>query len=407
MSKAVLAYSGGLDTSVIIPWLKENYGCEVVAMAADVGQGDELDPVRAKALASGASEVFIEDLRHEFVADFIFHMLKAGAVYEGQYLLGTSIARPIIAKRQVEIAHQVGADAVVHGCTGKGNDQLRFELTYKAFDPSLRVIAPWREWEIKGRSDAIEYAKARNIPVPVSKEKPYSMDRNLWHISYEGGVLEDPWDRPSEEMYRWTVSPEAAPDRAEEVVIRFERGVPVAVDDEPLEPVALVERLNALGAKHGVGRIDIVENRRVGMKSRGCYETPGGTLLYAALPALESLTLDRDSAHQKRLLAQKYAELVYDGFWFTPLREALDAFVDTLAERVTGEVRLRLYKGAVAITGRRSPYSLYAADLATFEADAVYDQKDAAGFINLLGLPIAVRARLDQARRPVSKEQSV
>ncbi|MBA2133188.1 argininosuccinate synthase [Capillibacterium thermochitinicola] len=387
IAKVVLAYSGGLDTSVIIPWLKENYGCEVIAFAADVGQGEELAPLREKALQSGASKIYIEDLRHEFVTEYIFPMLKAGAIYEGKYLLGTSIARPVIAKKQVEIAEKEGADAVAHGCTGKGNDQVRFELTFRSLNPKLKVIAPWREWSIRSRQDAIDYAAKKGIPVPVTKEKPYSMDSNLWHISYEGGVLEDPWQPPDEEMFRLTVAPEKAPDAPEEITIEFEQGIPVAVNGQSYSPVALIEHLNQLGGKHGIGRIDIVENRLVGMKSRGVYETPGGTILYLAHRELEYLTLERDTLHFKAHLSQKYAELVYYGQWFSPLREALDAFVDKTQERVTGTVRLKLWKGHCLPVGRKSPYSLYRQDLATFEEDSVYNQKDAEGFIKLFGLP--------------------
>lgn len=365
-------------------------------MAADVGQGDELAGIEEKALQSGASRVFIEDLRREFVAEYIFPALRAGAVYEGKYLLGTSLARPAIAKRQIEIAHRVGADAVAHGCTGKGNDQVRFELTYKALDPSMPVIAPWREWSLRSREDAIEYAAAHNIPVPVTKEKPYSMDQNLWHISYEGGILEDPWFEPPAGMFRWTVAPEDAPHEAEYVEIGFEAGYPVSVNGKRLGPVALLERLNAIGARHGIGRVDIVENRLVGMKSRGVYETPGGTLLHAAHRELEHLTLDRETMHFKEGVAVRYAELVYYGQWFTPLRAALDAFVDSTQQRVTGTVRLKVYKGQVTVAGRRSPYSLYDQELATFGADSVYKQSDAAGFISLFGLPVTVQARLER-----------
>ena len=365
-------------------------------MAADVGQGDELAGIEEKALQSGASRVFIEDLRREFVAEYIFPALRAGAVYEGKYLLGTSLARPVIAKRQIEIAHRVGADAVAHGCTGKGNDQVRFELTYKALDPSMPVIAPWREWSLRSREDAIEYAAAHNIPVPVTKEKPYSMDRNLWHISYEGGILEDPWFEPPAGMFRWTVAPEDAPHEAEYVEIGFEAGYPVSVNGKRLGPVALLERLNAIGARHGIGRVDTVENRLVGMKSRGVYETPGGTLLHAAHRELEHLTLDRETMHFKEGVAVRYAELVYYGQWFTPLRAALDAFVDRTQQRVTGTVRLKVYKGQVTVAGRRSPYSLYDQELATFGADSVYKQSDAAGFISLFGLPVTVQARLER-----------
>lgn len=365
-------------------------------MAADVGQGDELAGIEEKALQSGASRVFIEDLRREFVAEYIFPALRAGAVYEGKYLLGTSLARPVIAKRQIEIAHRVGADAVAHGCTGKGNDQVRFELTYKALDPCMPVIAPWREWSLRSREDAIEYAAAHNIPVPVTKEKPYSMDQNLWHISYEGGILEDPWFEPPAGMFRWTVAPEDAPDEAEYVEIGFEAGYPVSVNGKRLGPVALLERLNAIGARHGIGRVDTVENRLVGMKSRGVYETPGGTLLHAAHRELEHLTLDRETMHFKEGVAVRYAELVYYGQWFTPLRAALDAFVDSTQQRVTGTVRLKVYKGQVTVAGRRSPYSLYDQELATFGADSVYKQSDAAGFISLFGLPVTVQARLER-----------
>lgn len=395
LRKVVLAYSGGLDTSVMITWLKENYGCEVIAMAADVGQGEELAPLREKALATGASKIFIEDLKEEFVRDFVFPTLQAGALYEGKYLLGTSMARPLIARRQVEIALQEGADAVAHGATGKGNDQVRFELTYKALAPQLRVVAPWREWEFKGREDELAYAEKHGIPLSVTKEKPYSRDRNLWHISHEGVYLEDPWNEPEEEMYQISTSPEQAPDRPEYVVIGFEAGCPVSLEGVPCGPVELVERLNEAGARHGIGRRDLVENRLVGMKSRGVYETPGGTILYTAHEELESLTLDRATLHYKRLVAEKYAELVYNGLWYTPLRKALDAFVRSTQERVTGEVRMKLYKGSATAVGRRSPYSLYSEKLATFSAEDVYNQKDAEGFINLFGLPLKVQAQLE------------
>ncbi|NLY90602.1 MAG: argininosuccinate synthase [Firmicutes bacterium] len=387
VSKVVLAYSGGLDTSIIIPWLKENYGCEVIAYAADVGQGEELAPLREKALKTGASKVYIEDLKEEFVTNYIFPMLKAGAIYEGKYLMGTSIARPVIAKRQVEIAALEGADAVAHGCTGKGNDQVRFELTFRSLNPQLKVIAPWREWSLRSRQEEIAYAEAHGIAVPVTKEKPYSMDRNLWHISYEGGILEDPALPPDEGMFQLTVTPEKAPDSPEEVEIEFEQGIPVAVNGQTYHPVALVEHLNHLGGKHGIGRVDIVENRLVGIKSRGVYETPGGTILYTAHQELEYLTLERDTMHYKELVSKKYAELVYNGQWFSPLREALDAFVNKTQERVSGTVRLKLWKGHCWPIARKSPYSLYREDLATFEADTVYNQKDAEGFIKLFGLP--------------------
>lgn len=394
IKKVVLAYSGGLDTSIIIPWLKENYGCEVVAMAADVGQGEELEPLEEKAIKTGASKIYIEDLKDDFVQNYVFPLLKAGAVYEGKYLQGTAIARPIIAKRLVEIAVAEGADAIAHGCTGKGNDQVRFEFTAKALAPQLKVIAPWREWDIKSRDEEIDYALARGITVPVSKEKPYSMDRNLWHISYEGGVLEDPDFEPQEDMFLLTVSPEKAPDKPTYVTIDFKQGEPVAVDGERMSPVALVQKLNDIAGANGVGRADLVENRLVGMKSRGVYETPGGTVLMCAHRELEYLTLDRDTMHYKELIAAKYAELVYYGLWFTPLREALDAFVSVTQQPVTGSVRLKLYKGNIIVSGRTSPNSLYREDLATFGADDVYDQKDAAGFINLYGLPLAVQGWL-------------
>jgi len=397
VKKVVLAYSGGLDTSVIIPWLKENYGCEVVAMAADVGQGEELAPLKEKAIASGASKIYIEDIKEDFVKNYIFPMLKAGAVYEGKYLLGTSIARPVIAKKLVEVALAEGADAIAHGCTGKGNDQVRFELTAKALAPHLKVIAPWREWSLKSRDEEIDYAVAHGIPVPVTKAKPYSMDRNLWHISYEAGVLEDPAFEPQEDMFLLTVSPEKAPDTPEYVEIAFEAGEPTAVNGVAYGPVELVEKLNALAGKHGIGRVDLVENRLVGMKSRGVYETPGGTILTFAHRELEYLTLDRETMHYKELIAAKYAELVYYGLWFTPLREALDAFVAVTQRHVTGTVRLKLYKGNISVAGRTSPYSLYREDLATFGADAVYNQKDAEGFINLFGLPLKVQGLLKAA----------
>lgn len=395
--KVVLAYSGGLDTSIIIPWLKENYGCEVIAYAADVGQGEELDPLNEKAIKTGASKIYIEDLKAEFVEDFIFPMLKAGAIYEGKYLMGTSVARPVIAKRQVEIAIKEGADAVAHGATGKGNDQVRFELTFKALKPDLKIIAPWREWDLKSREEEIDYAEKRGIDVPVTKEKPYSMDRNLWHISYEGGILEDPWNEYQDDMFIYTVSPEKAPDKAEIVTIDFEQGIPVAINGQGYDPVALICKLNEIGGKHGVGRVDIVENRLVGMKSRGVYETPGGTILYEAHHGLETIALDRDTLHYKQMLAERYAELVYNGQWFTPLKKAMDAFVDETQKRVTGSVKVKLYKGNVQTVGRKSPFSLYQEKLATFGADEVYNQKDAEGFINLFGLPLKVQAGLEQS----------
>lgn len=396
MAKVVLAYSGGLDTSIIIPWLKENYGYEVIAMAADLGQGEELEPLREKAIKTGASGIYIEDLQEEFITDFIYPTLQAGAVYEGKYLLGTSFARPLIAKRLVEIAEKEGAVAIAHGATGKGNDQVRFELTVKALNPELKIIAPWREWNIKSRDEAIDYAQERGIPVPVTKDRPYSMDRNLWHLSHEGGDLEDPWNEPKNDLYLLGVSPEDAPDKPTYIQLGFEKGIPVTVDGERLSPVKLVEKLNDLGGKNGVGIVDMVENRLVGMKSRGVYETPGGTILYAAHEALELLTLDRMTLHYKQQLALKYAEMVYDGVWYSPLREALDAFVKVTQRNVTGTVRMKLYKGNCTPAGSKSPYSLYNEEFATFGEDAVYNQKDAEGFINLFGLPLKVRALMEK-----------
>ena len=392
-SKVVLAYSGGLDTSIIVPWLKENYGCEVIAMAADVGQKEELSGLEEKALNSGASKFFLEDLREEFVTGFVFPTLMAGAVYEGKYLLGTSFARPIIARRQVEIARRENADAVCHGATGKGNDQVRFELTYKAFAPDLRIIAPWREWDIKSREDAIAYAAERNIPIAQTKEKIYSRDRNLWHISHEGGELEEPWNEPREDVYTLTVSPENAPDTPEYLEIGFEGGKPVSIGGKSFGPVALIEVLNEAAARNGVGRTDIVENRLVGMKSRGVYETPGGTILHEAHRAIESLTLERDTLHYKEMLALRYAELVYFGKWYNQLREALDAFVANTQAHVTGTVRVKLYKGNCTTVGIKSPYSLYREDIATFSMDEVYNQSDAEGFINLFGLPETISSK--------------
>ncbi len=394
--RVVLAYSGGLDTSVILRWLMERYHCEVVAFCADLGQGEELLGVRGKALRTGAASVHIVDLREEFVRDFIFPMLRANAVYEGGYLLGTSIARPLIARAQVEVALREGADAVAHGATGKGNDQVRFELTYAALAPHLRVIAPWREWELGSRTALIEFARRHEIPVPVTAERPYSTDRNLFHVSYEGGILEDPWTAPPDKMFLLTSSPEAAPDVPVEIIIDFERGDPVAVDGQRLGPVALLERLNRAGAEHGIGRVDLVENRFVGMKSRGVYETPGGTILHAARRAVESLTLDRELLHLRDSLVPRYAEMIYYGFWFAPERRALQALLDECAQDVSGTARLKLYKGQVAVTGRRSPRSLYRTDFATFEADAVYRQRDAEGFITLNALRLRIRALRDR-----------
>jgi argininosuccinate synthase len=392
IKKVVLAYSGGLDTSVIIPWLKENYNCEVIAMCADVGQGDELAPVHDKALKSGASKVYIEDLKQEFVESYVWPTLKAGAVYEGKYLLGTSFARPIIAKALVAIAEKEGADAIAHGATGKGNDQVRFELTVKALAPHLKIIAPWRLWDIRSREDAFDYAEKHNIPIPVAKSRPYSMDRNIWHLSHEGADLENPANEPMDDVYMVSKSPENAPDKAAYVDICFEKGIPVAVDGEKLGAVALLEKLNMIGAEHGIGITDIVENRLVGMKSRGVYENPGGSILYYAHRELEYLTLDRATMHYKEQVAIRYAELVYDGMWFSPLKEALDAFVDSTQQTVTGTVRLKLYKGNIMSAGSKSPYSLYHEGFVTFGRDEVYNQKDAEGFINLFGLPLKVRA---------------
>jgi argininosuccinate synthase len=392
VSKVVLAYSGGLDTSVIVPWLKENYGCEVVCFTANVGQQNELEGLEEKAYASGASQFIIHDMCEEFAADYLFPMLRAGAVYERKYLLGTSIARPLIAKHHVEVAHQVGADAVAHGATGKGNDQVRFELTYMALDPRLKVIAPWREWDIRSREDAIQYAAAHDIPISATLKSIYSRDGNLWHLSHEGGPLEEPWNEPDPEMFQLSVSPESAPDTPAYVEIAFESGVPVSVNGVKMTPAQLVAHLNQVGGQHAIGRVDLVENRLVGMKSRGVYETPGGTILAAAHRELESLVLDRDTIHFKDLAALKYAELVYNGLWFTPLREAMDAFVDSTQGPVTGVVRLKLYKGSLISAGRKSPFSLYREDFATFGQEDVYDQSDAEGFIHLYGLSLKVRA---------------
>lgn len=392
VKKVVLAYSGGLDTSVIVPWLKENYGCEVVCFTADIGQIEELDGLEAKALASGASQLIIHDMREEFASEYIFPVLLAGAVYERKYLLGTSFARPLIAKHQVEVAHEVGADAVAHGATGKGNDQVRFELTYTALDPRLKVIAPWREWDIRSREDAIAYASAHNIPVTATVKSIYSRDRNLWHLSHEGGPLEDPWREPDEDMFQLSISPEEAPEQPEFVEIMFDSGTPVAVNGQKMTPAAMVTKLNKLGGAHGIGRADLVESRLVGMKSHGVYETPGGAILLAAHRELESLVLDRDTIQYKDMVALKYAELVYNGMWFSPLREALAAFVDSTQGPVTGVVRLKLYKGNIIPAGRKSPFSMYREDFATFGQEDVYDQSDAEGFIHLYGLPLKVRA---------------
>jgi argininosuccinate synthase len=390
--RVALAYSGGLDTSVIIPWLKERYACAVVAVVADVGQGDDFDEVRAKARHSGADTVEVVDVRRLFVTDYLFPALRADAIYEGRYLLGTSLARPLIARTQVEVALATGCDALAHGCTGKGNDQVRFELAYQALAPHLAVIAPWREWTLESREEEIEYARAHGVPVPVTKEKPYSMDQNLWHLSFESGVLEDPWVEPPAGMFRLTVDPAEAPDTPAFVEIGFDCGTPVSVDGRPLDPVALVSTLNRLAGAHGVGRVDIVENRLVGMKSRGVYETPGGTVLAEAHHHLQTITLDRDTQHYKALVAHKYAELVYNGLWYSPLRRALDAFVATTQETVTGSVRIKLFKGVAAVAGRQASRSLYSHDLATFGRSTGYHQGDATGFIRLFGLPTKVFA---------------
>jgi argininosuccinate synthase len=387
--KVVLAYSGGLDTSIIVTWLKETYGCEVIAMVGDLGQREDLEAARRKALATGASAAYVEDLREEFITEFIWPTLRAGAVYEHKYLLGTSFARPLLAQRQVELARKTGADAVAHGCTGKGNDQVRFELACKALAPELRIIAPWREWTISSREDAIAYAKAHHIPVEHTKENIYSRDRNIWHLSHEGGRLEDPANAPDEAMWQWVIASAAAPDKPARVEIGFEEGLPVSVDGRKLKPLELLEELNELAAAQGVGRADIVENRLVGIKSRGAYETPGGTLLVAAHRELETLCLDRETAHYQQILSLRYAEMVYYGMWFTPLREALDAFFASSQRRVTGSIGLELYRGNVSVTSRKSPNSLYRTNLASFSMSG-YNPKDAEGFINLFALPITV-----------------
>jgi len=391
--KVVLAYSGGLDTSIIIPWLKENYSYDVIAMVGDVGQGDDIEAVVAKAYATGANKVIVEDLREEFLTSYVFPALKTGAVYEHKYLLGTALARPVIAKHQVEVALREGATAVAHGCTGKGNDQVRFELTYQALAPELKIIAPWREWSLKSREDCLDYAEQHGIPVAASREKIHSRDRNLWHLSHEGGELEDAGNAPLSTTWQITRSPQDAPDKEEKVSIGFEQGVPVSVNGLPMDPVSLVELLNEIGARNAVGRVDLVENRFVGIKSRGCYETPGGTLLITAHRELEALCLERDVAHFKQHVGLKYAELVYFGLWFTPLREALDAFVESTQKEMTGKVTLSLYKGNVSVVSRESEHSLYRTDLSSFTMGESYDQKDAAGFIRILGLPSRSRAR--------------
>ena len=392
IKKAVLAYSGGLDTSVILAWIKENYGCEVVAYTADLGQGDSFEGLEAKALASGASKLYVKDLKKELVVDYAFPVLRAGALYERKYLLGTSFARPVTAKHQVEVALLEGADAVAHGCTGKGNDQVRFELTYQALAPELKVIAPWREWTIRSREDALDYAYSHNIPVTQTKTNIYSHDQNIWHLSHEGGELEDPWISPNEDMFEISVHPIDAPDKVTSLTIGFEEGYPVSIDGSVMDPVDLVFALNQVGGENGIGRVDLVENRLVGMKNHGVYEQPGATILSTAHKELESIVLDRDTMHYKDVIAQRYAELVYNGQWYTPLREAFDAFVDVTQKPMTGEVRMQLYKGNLIVTGRRSPYTLYNYDFATFGEDEVYNQADAKGFINLFGLPLKVAA---------------
>ena len=400
IKKVVLAYSGGLDTSIIIPWLKENYNnCEVIAVSADVGQESELEGLEEKAIKTGASKLYIEDLRKEFIEDYIYPTMKAGAIYENKYLLGTSFARPVIAKRIVEIAKKEGADAICHGCTGKGNDQVRFELTIKAFAPEMTIIAPWRTWNIKSRDEEIDYAEAHNIPLKITRETNYSKHKDLWHLSHEGMDLEDPANEPKyDEILELGVSPEKAPDQATYVTVTFEKGVPVKVDGQKLSSVEIIEKLNKIGGANGVGICDMVENRLVGMKSRGVYETPGGAILYTAHEILESICLDKDTQHFKQHVAIKFADLVYNGQWFTPLREALSAFVDKTQETVSGEVKLKIYKGNVMNAGVRSEHSLYSEDIATFGEDDVYDQYDSQGFINLYGLPIKVKALLDQKK---------
>lgn len=393
--KVVLAYSGGLDTSVIIPWLKETYGCQVIAVVADVGQPEDFAAIRQKALTSGATAAHVVDVKQEFATDFIFLALRANALYEGQYLLGTAMARPLIAKTQVEIALAEDADAVAHGCTGKGNDQVRFELAYQTLAPHLQVIAPWREWPLASREEEIEYAAAHGIPVPVTKEKPYSIDQNLWHRSCEAGVLEDPWQEPPDDVYALTASPAAAPDQPAYVEIAFERGIPTIINGAPQDPVSLIQTLNRLGGMHGVGRADMVENRLVGMKVRGVYETPGGTILSLAHRDLEGITIDRETQHYAALIAPRYSELIYYGQWYSPLRRAFDGFIEAVQQTVTGTVRVKLFKGSCTVVGRRSPHSLYQRDLATFGKDAVYNQKDAEGFIHLWGLPTQVFAQVN------------
>lgn len=396
--KVVLAYSGGLDTSIIVPWLKENYDLDVIAVCINVGQGDDVEEVRAKAIRIGAEKIYIEDLTEEFVTDYLFKAIKASALYEEKYMLGTSFARPLMAKRLVEIAHAEGAKYIAHGCTGKGNDQVRFELGVAAFDPTIKIIAPWRIWDIESREDAIDYANAKGIDVPVTKEKIYSRDRNLWHLSHEGGDLEDPKNEHKTDMYLMTTPPEQAKDEASYVEIYFEEGIPKKLNGEEIPPVELLTTLNKIGGENGIGIIDIVENRLVGMKSRGVYETPGGTILYAAHKELERLTIDKNTFHYKQMISQKYGELVYDGLWFTPLKEALDAFIDVTQKNVTGTVRLKLYKGNVMVAGVDAPYALYDESISSFGASELYSHKDAEGFINLFGLPCKIKAMIDKKK---------
>lgn len=397
MKKVVLAYSGGLDTSIIIPWLKENYKCEVICVCADLGQGEELAPLNEKAIKSGASKIYIADLKDEFVSEYMFSVLKSGCIYEGKYLLGTAFARPLIGKKLVEIAEKEGAEYIAHGATGKGNDQVRFELAIKALKPEIKIIAPWREWDIKSREDAVDYADKRGIPIPVTKSRPYSMDRNLFHLSHEGADLENPWNEPPSDLLMICSSPQDAPDEAEYVEIEFHEGTPIAINGEILTPLELLEKANMIGAKHAIGIQDMVENRLVGMKSRGVYETPGGTLLHLAHKELEAITLDRSTTEYKNIIGIKYAQLIYDGLWFTPLKSALDAFVDSTQKNVTGLVKMKLYKGNCMPAGSKSPYSLYSEEFVTFGEDEVYNQKDAEGFINLFGLPLKVNALMKKS----------
>lgn len=399
INKIILAYSGGLDTSVILKWLQETYDCPVVAYAADLGQGDEIDEINKKALNTGAEEAIVEDLKEEFVHDFVWPALRANAIYESTYLLGTSLARPLIAKRQVETAKRLGADAVCHGATGKGNDQVRFELAYMALNPGLKIIAPWRTWEFKGREDLIDYARSKDIPVPVTKEKPYSTDRNLLHISFEGGILEDTWEEPPEDMFILSVSPLDAPDKATDIEIEFKEGDPISVDGEEMSPASLLAFLNDTGGRNGIGRVDMVENRYVGMKSRGVYETPGGTILRVAHLAMESITLDREVMHLRDSLVPRYAEMIYYGYWFSPEREILQKLIDETQKEVTGVIRLKLYKGNCTVTGRKSERSLYHSGFATFEGDEVYNQQDAAGFIRLNGLRLKIAQMLEERQK--------